>query len=96
MVFEVRGGQISMYFRSKFGSNLGRHFGDHLDLIFTSFWSHFGVLGEHFGDLGGSRTLSKISSILEAIWGSVLTTPQTKNQGGWRGRRQGRSSSRLL
>ena len=54
MVFEVRGGPISMYFRSKFGISLGMHFGDHLDLILTSFWSHFGDLGEHFGDLGGS------------------------------------------
>ena len=41
MVFEVRGGLISGYFRSKFGISLGMHFGDHLDLIFTSFWSHF-------------------------------------------------------
>ena len=40
MVFEVRGGLISGYFRSKFGVSLGMHFGDHLDLIFTSFWSH--------------------------------------------------------
>ena len=30
------------------------HFGDHLDIILTSFWSNFGDLGEHFGDLGGS------------------------------------------
>ena len=41
MVFEVRGGLISGYFRSKFGISLGRHFGYHLDLIFTSFWSYF-------------------------------------------------------
>ena len=46
MVFEVRGGLISGYFRSKFGISLGMHFGDHLDLILTSFWSHFGVIEE--------------------------------------------------
>ena len=38
IVFEVRGGQISMYFRNKFGISLGMHFGDHLDIILTSFW----------------------------------------------------------
>ena len=37
MVFEVRGGPISMYFRNRFGISLGMHFGDHLDLILTSF-----------------------------------------------------------
>ena len=54
MVFEVRGGPISMYFRNRFGISLGMHFGDHLELILTSFWSNFGDLGEYFGDLGGS------------------------------------------
>ncbi len=41
MVFEVRGGPISMYFRSKIGISLGRHFCDHLDLISSSFWVTF-------------------------------------------------------
>ena len=65
-----------MYFRSKFGISLGRHFGDHLDLIFTSFWSHFvrfwrtkafpdavGNLIDFGGDLG-----------------TVLTTDQSKKR----------------
>ena len=29
------------------------HFGDHLDIILTSFGSNFGDLGDYFGDLGG-------------------------------------------
>ena len=49
-LFDVRGGSISIYFRTKIGTGLGMHFGDHLDLILTSFWSHFGDLGEDFGE----------------------------------------------
>ena len=66
MVFEIRGGQISMYFRSKLGISLGTYLSDHLDLILTSFWSHFGDLGEHFSDLAGSwEQVGILSPILD-------------------------------
>ncbi len=72
-----------MYFRSKFGISLGMHFGDHLYLILTSFWRHFGDLGEYFGDLGGSW--EQVGILMD--FGSNLGTKKflTEGQGG-RGR----------
>ena len=62
MVFEVRGGQILMYFRNRFGISLGMHFCDHVDLILSSFWVIF------WSRRGPGSVFSTSTNCIKNVW----------------------------